>query len=55
MEGYRSNIENETIENNNFRKVVYTSKHSQLVLMSLKPEEEIGAETHKGNDQFNTN
>lgn len=52
MEGYKSNIERETIENNNFRKVIYTSKHSQLVLMSLKPEEEIGTETHKENDQF---
>ena len=40
------------MENENFRKVVYTSKHSQLVLMSLKPKEEIGMEAHNENDQF---
>jgi len=38
--------------NNNFRKVLYTGKHSQLVLMSLKPKEEIGMEVHTDNDQF---
>lgn len=52
MKGFRSNIEKDTIKNKNFRKVLYTSAHSQLVLMSLKPKEEIGAETHAGNDQF---
>ncbi|MGZ4927102.1 MAG: cupin domain-containing protein, partial [Halobacteriota archaeon] len=41
-----------TLGNGNFRKVLYTSKHSQLVLMSLKPEEDIGMEVHKDNDQF---
>lgn len=46
------NIEKATLENENFRKVLYTSKHSQLVLMSLKPKEEIGMETHPDNDQF---
>lgn len=52
MKGFNINIEEETINNNNFRKVLYTGKHSQLVLMSLKPNEEIGIETHFENDQF---
>ena len=52
MKGFNSNIEKDTLENNNFRKVVYTAKHSQLVLMCLKPKEEIGMEVHKDNDQF---
>lgn len=52
MKGYKGNIEKDTLENTNFRKVVYTAKHSQLVLMSLKPTEEIGLETHPDNDQF---
>ena len=52
MKGFKTNIEKETEDNNNFRKVLYTSKHSQLVLMSLKPKEEIGEETHPDNDQF---
>lgn len=52
MKGFNANIEKDTLENNNFRKVVYTGKHSQLVLMSLKPNEEIGMETHTDNDQF---
>jgi mannose-6-phosphate isomerase-like protein (cupin superfamily) len=52
MKGFRSNIEKDTLENGNFRKVLYTGKHSQLVLMSLKPNEEIGMETHTDNDQF---
>jgi mannose-6-phosphate isomerase-like protein (cupin superfamily) len=52
MKGYVVNIEKATEENNNFRKVLYTSKHSQLVLMSLKPKEEIGMEVHSDNDQF---
>lgn len=51
MKGYISNIEKETIENNNFRKVLYTGKTSQLVLMSLRPGEEIGEEVHNL-DQF---
>lgn len=50
--GFCKNIEKDTTENENFRKVLYTSKHSQLVLMSLKPLEEIGAEVHAENDQF---
>lgn len=52
MKGFNANIEEDTIENTNFRKVVYTSKHSQLVLMSLRPMEEIGMEVHPNNDQF---
>lgn len=52
MKGFKSNIEKDTLKNKNFRRVLYTSKHSQLVLMSLKPKEEIGAETHRENDQF---
>jgi mannose-6-phosphate isomerase-like protein (cupin superfamily) len=52
MKGFSTNIESATRENNNFRKVLYTGKHSQLVLMSLKPNEEIGMETHPDNDQF---
>ena len=52
MKGYTTNIEKATEENNNFRQVLYTGKHSQLVLMSLKPKEEIGMEVHPDNDQF---
>ncbi|HOM77636.1 MAG TPA: cupin domain-containing protein [bacterium] len=52
MKGYCTNIEKDTVENSNFRKVLYTGKHSQLVLMTLKPLEEIGMEVHMENDQF---
>jgi mannose-6-phosphate isomerase-like protein (cupin superfamily) len=52
MKGFNSDIEKDTQENSNFRKVLYTGKHSQLVLMSLKPGEEIGMEVHHDNDQF---
>ncbi|MDD5416485.1 MAG: cupin domain-containing protein [Candidatus Aenigmarchaeota archaeon] len=52
MKGFSANIEKLTLKNKNFRKVLYTAKHSQLVLMSLRPKEEIGMEVHKGNDQF---
>jgi mannose-6-phosphate isomerase-like protein (cupin superfamily) len=52
MKGFVQNIEKLTLENDNFRKVLYTSKHSQLVLMSLLPGEEIGMEVHNENDQF---
>ncbi len=51
MKGYISNIEKDTVENNNFRKVIYTAQNSQLVVMSLKPGEDIGEEVHVG-DQF---
>ena len=52
MKGFNTNIEQDTLDNTNFRKVLYTGKHSQLVLMSLLPNEEIGLETHAENDQF---
>ncbi len=52
MKGFNTNIEKDTVDNKNFRKVLYTSKHSQLVLMSLKPKEDIGMEVHPDNDQF---
>jgi len=52
MKGFKSNIEQDTLDNDNFRKVLYTGKHTQLVLMTLVPGEEIGLETHKENDQF---
>jgi mannose-6-phosphate isomerase-like protein (cupin superfamily) len=52
MKGFKSNIEKDTLENNNFRKVLYTGKHLQLVLMSLKVGEDIGEEIHPNNDQF---
>ena len=51
MKGYKSNIEELTLNNENFRQVVYTAPYSQLVLMNLKPGEEIGEEVH-GGDQF---
>jgi len=50
--GYVTNIEKDSLENDNFRKVLYTSSHSQLVLMSLLPGEDIGAEVHEQLDQF---
>ena len=50
--GYSGNIEQLTLANENFREVLYTGEHLQLVLMSLKPGEEIGLETHSGIDQF---
>jgi mannose-6-phosphate isomerase-like protein (cupin superfamily) len=52
MKGFKTNIKKDTIRNKNFRKVIYTAKNSQLVLMSLQPKEEIGLETHPENDQF---
>ena len=52
MKGLRKNIEQETNENEDFRRVLYTGKHMQLVLMSLPAGEEIGLETHPDNDQF---
>jgi len=50
--GFKQNIESLTKENNNFRKVLYTGEHCQLVLMSLLPNEDIGMEVHPDNDQF---
>ena len=50
--GFTANLETETKKNTDFRRVLYTGKYSQLVLMRLKPEEEIGEETHDDVDQF---
>lgn len=52
MTGYVGKIEELTLENSNFRQVVFTAPHSQLVLMSLLPKEEIGMEMHESVDQF---
>ena len=52
MRGFAANIEKKTLENKNFRKVLYTAKHCQLVLMSVKPNQELGMEVHPDNDQF---
>ncbi len=52
MKGFHTNIGKNVKNNENFRKVLYTGKHSQLVLMTLKPGEEIGMEIHTDNDQF---
>lgn len=51
MKGYVINIEKDAVKNEDFRRVLYTGKNSQLVLMSLRPKEEIGEETHTL-DQF---
>lgn len=52
MKGCVINLEKETRKNADFRRVLYTGKYSQLVLMNLKPGEEIGEETHEDVDQF---
>ncbi len=52
MKGFHQNIEEATLTNEHFRKVLYTAKHSQLVLMALQPGEDIGMEVHEDNDQF---
>lgn len=52
MKGFKISIDKATVDNISFRSVLYTSKHCQLVLMSLKPKEDIGEETHPDNDQF---
>ncbi len=52
MKGYKENLEKITEENSNFRHVLYTGKHMQLVLMALLPGEEIGLEVHNEGDQF---
>lgn len=51
MKGFVQNIERLAVDNDDFRRVLYTAKHCQLVVMSLKPKEDIGAEVHKL-DQF---
>lgn len=52
MKGCIVNLEKETVKNNDYRRVLYTGKYCQLVLMRLKPVEEIGEETHDDVDQF---
>lgn len=52
MTGYIGNIEKLTLANTYFRQVLYTGQHNQLVLMSLKPNEDIGMEVHQIVDQF---
>jgi len=52
MSGYSIDIEARTLANDKFREVLYTAKNSQLVVMTLRPGEEIGLEKHEGHDQF---
>ena len=52
MKGYHDDIERQTTDNSDFRRVLYTGHHLQLVLMTLQPGEEIGAEVHEDRDQF---
>ena len=52
MHGHVTNIEMDTLENDDFRRVLFTGPNTQLVLMTLPPGEDIGLETHDGHDQF---
>ena len=52
MKGFVDDIETLTEENGDFRRVLYTGKNLQLVLMALQPGEEIGEEVHNDRDQF---
>jgi len=52
MKGYCDDIEKRTLENEDFRRVLYTGKHLQLVLMTLPPGCDIGEEVHEDRDQF---
>lgn len=52
MKGFVQDIEKLTTDNADFRRVVYTGKYLQLVLMTLQPGDEIGAEVHEDHDQF---
>lgn len=52
MVGFHTDIEADTLSNTNFRKVLFTGAHSQLVLMTLQPSEDIGMEVHANVDQF---
>lgn len=52
MKGFVTNLEQETVANSDFRRVLYTGHHTQLVLMTLQPGEEIGSEVHPNIDQF---
>jgi len=52
VKGYCDNIEKRTVENEDFRRVLYTGHHLQLVAMTLQPGDEIGEEVHEDRDQF---
>jgi len=52
MKGFNTTLEKDALKNTDFRRVLYTGKNSQLVLMCLKPGEEIGEEVHPHIDQF---
>ena len=52
MQGFNINLEQETLDNSNFRKVLFTGEHSQLVVMSIAPKDDIGMEVHANIDQF---
>jgi mannose-6-phosphate isomerase-like protein (cupin superfamily) len=52
MTGYVANIEDQTLQNKDYRRVLFTGKMLQLVLMSIQPGEEIGMEVHEDHDQF---
>ena len=52
MKGYHDDIEQQTTGNEDFRRVLYTGQHLQLVLMTLQPGDEIGSEVHEDRDQF---
>jgi mannose-6-phosphate isomerase-like protein (cupin superfamily) len=52
MIGYATDIERDTLANQDYRRVLYTGRNTQLVLMTLQPREEIGVETHEEHDQF---
>jgi mannose-6-phosphate isomerase-like protein (cupin superfamily) len=52
MTGFSTNIEETTLENRNYREVLFTAPHSQLVVMTLRPGEEVGLERHDTGDQF---
>ena len=52
MRGFATNIEEDTLSNEDFRRVLFTGHHTQLVVMTLQPGEDIGRETHEGHDQF---
>ena len=52
MTGYVTDIERDTLENDDYRRVLFTGRNTQLVLMTLQPGDEIGLETHDEHDQF---
>lgn len=52
MVGYVTNIEQDTLANEDYRRVLFTGENTQLVLMTLQPGEEIGREIHEDHDQF---